>query len=381
MSKLLIERSKDLTRLKDDDYDLEVRLRFLLVKSVPYVNAQRQICRGVTTTPGTHVVYFIGEQPCHQDGTEIAGIKHPDGRKELEPGLIVDRSFSAKPIEGPYPDFYEKMTRYVGIICHPAQAIDPSVTARVSRPAVEPEEESVFKYPDTASSRAGITVVARKLRLERIAIVGVGGTGSYVLDLVAKTPVKEIHLFDEDDYENHSAFRCPGAATIEELRSKPKKVVYLRDRYSAMRHGIVAHECFITEANVDLLQPMTFVFLCMDAGPAKRIVVDRLKEWQVPLIDVGMGIEVTDGAIGGMLSVAVCTPGKSDHVDRRVSFADAAVENDYSRNIQVADLNALNAALAVIKWKKLFGFYHDFKHEHFSSYAIDGNLLTSEECS
>lgn len=41
--------------------------------------------------------------------------------------------------------------------------------------------------------------------------------------------------------------------------------------------------------------------------------------------------------------------------------------------------NALNAAFAVIKWKKLFGFYADNEGEHFSTYTVDGNLLTSDE--
>ena len=32
----------------------------------------------------------------------------------------------------------------------------------------------------------------------------------------------------------------------------------------------------------------------------------------------------------------------------------------YRSNIQVADLNALNATLAVIRWKQYFGFYQDY---------------------
>ena len=40
----------------------------------------------------------------------------------------------------------------------------------------------------------------------------------------------------------------------------------------------------------------------------------------------------------------------------------------YSHNIQIAELNALNAALAVIKWKKLAGFYVDLEGEHFTVY-------------
>jgi tRNA A37 threonylcarbamoyladenosine dehydratase len=47
-----------------------------------------------------------------------------------------------------------------------------------------------------AASRAGITAISARLSMFRIAIVGLGGTGSYVLDLVAKSAVREIHLFD-----------------------------------------------------------------------------------------------------------------------------------------------------------------------------------------
>ncbi len=65
--------------------------------------------------------------------------------------------------------------------------------------------------------------------------------------------------------------------------------------------------------------------------------------------------------------------------NRQPGCADAGVDDDYDRNIQVADLNALNSALAVIKWKKLCGFYLDYEKEHHSTYTIDCNMLTSDD--
>lgn len=41
--------------------------------------------------------------------------------------------------------------------------------------------------------------------------------------------------------------------------------------------------------------------------------------------------------------------------------------------------NALNAAMAVIRWKKLCGFYLDLEGEHHSVYVIDGNHLLNED--
>ena len=62
---------------------------------------------------------------------------------------------------------------------------------------------------------------AEKLAQETVAIIGVGGTGGYILDQVAKTPAPEIRLFDADEFMSHNAFRAPGAASLEELRELP----------------------------------------------------------------------------------------------------------------------------------------------------------------
>jgi hypothetical protein len=389
MSQLLISRSPDLKRLRDEGYDLEVKSNHLLVNGVPYVNARREVrhgtlvseltlAGGVTTKPGTHVALFIGEHPCNRDGSEIAQIKHSTGNQDLGNGLVVNHAFSNKP-RGGYPDYYAKMTRYTEIISNPARAIDPSVTAMNFSPVPPGEEESVFNYFDTASSRAGITAVTAKLALGRVGIVGLGGTGSYVLDVVAKTPVREIHLFDGDRMLNHNAFRAPGAPSIEQLAEKQMKVFYYRDIYSRMRRGIIPHDCYIDASNVEQLRGMDFVFLCLDRGGEKRRIVERLREWGIPFVDVGMGVELHDGALGGVLRVTAATPAKGDHVSARIPFADDAGGDDYSRNIQIADLNALNAALAVIRWKKLFGFYRDLDREHHSTYTIDGNMLLNED--
>ena len=69
---------------------------------------------------------------------------------------------------------------------------------------------------------------------------------------------------------------------------------------------------------------------------------------------------------------------KNDHVHKRVSFI-SEVENDYKTNIQIAELNSLTAAIAVIKFKKFYGFYIDKTNEHNSVFNIDSNSLANDE--
>lgn len=393
MSQRLISRSPDLERLRSEGYAVEIRHGHLLVQDVPYVDPSRRVRRGVlvstlnlaadaTVAPDTHVAYFVGEHPCTKEGVPIAQIAHGSAKTQIAEGLVVDHSFSNKPPSG-YPDYYAKMTRYIEIISHPAQALDASVTARTYPLVRNLEDESPFEYIDTASSRAGIGAVTRKLESQRVAIVGLGGTGSYVLDLVSKTPAKEIHLYDSDAFLQHNAFRSPGAASVTDLERRLSKVAYFRERYGVLHRGIVAHEVRVDETNVEDLRSFTFVFICIDSGPSRRMLVERLEDMGVPFVDVGMGIfRAGDGnLLGGVLRVTASTPTVGSHTARRgrFPFGEDDGMNEYNTNIQVADLNALNAALAVVRWKRWAGFYLDLEREHHATYTLDGNMLTNED--
>ena len=387
MSLELINRSPDLKRLREEGYFIQIRGGLLLMRDVPYVDSKRQVRTGtlistlniageVARTPETHVMNFDGEFPCAADGTPRHAIAHHSGAINLGNGVTARHSFSSKPAGG-YTDYYHKMTTYAAILSGPAEVLKPGVSPRIFR-APEDEENSVFNYTETASDRVGIGALTALLSVEKVAIIGLGGTGSYVLDFAAKTPVREIRIIDGDEFLQHNAFRAPGAPSIEQLREAPKKVEYLKGIYSKMHKGIVAHAVALDATNLHLLDGVTFAFICMDAGEAKKLVIQKLESLGVFFVDVGMGLELVDGSLGGILRVTASTPDKREHVHQgRISFNGGGEENIYSSNIQVADLNALNAVLAIIKWKKLRGFYRDLEQEHHSTYTTDGNMLAN----
>ncbi len=361
-----------------------------LCRDVPYVDGTREVRRGVLVTsldlngdhtirPSDHTIKFVGEYPCTTAGVEIAGIKQGSGPVKISERITAQHSFSSKPQRGYYEDYYEKTRTYVAILSGHAALIDSTVTPRTYQ-VVEPhDDDTPFAYIDTASARADINMVTRKLAVEKLAIVGLGGTGSYVLDLLAKTPAKQIHLFDGDKFSSHNAFRAPGAASKDELHKQPLKVEYFTEIYSRMHVGIVAHSAHVDESNVEQLREMACVFLCVDGGPAKKLIVERLEEYGVPLIDVGMGLYVKNDTIGGIVRVTTSTQDNRNVARGRMSFAESDGVDEYDKNIQIADLNALNATLAVIRWKKMRGSYFDLKHERYSSYTIGCNMLLSED--
>ena len=378
---MLIVRNEDLARLRREGYTVQVVRGngvHLLVHDVPYVNAQRQVRRGTlvaplelnaeqTTSPiANHQAWFIGEHPCNADGTKLTEIQHATADSAFGDGITVNHSFSMKPRNGgQYVDNYQKFTRYIRVISAPADVIEPGIRATVFKPVPEDSDDSVFHYSNTATSKVGIAAASEKLAVKRIAIIGLGGTGSYVLDAIAKTPVRAIHLYDGDIFIQHNAFRSPGAPGLADLTA-PKKVDYFSGIYSKMHRHIIPHAFYIDEQTVKELEGFDFVFLCIDRGSARKMITDALHAMGVPYIDTGIGVHKTStDQLGGQV---------------RVTLANRPPEDDvYASNIQIAELNALSAIMAVIRWKKFVGFLVDEGSEFHAVYRIaSGTIIRAD---
>ena len=393
MSQRPINRSRDLKKLRDEGYDLEVRSGCLLVKDVPYVNSGKEIKRGIlviklvladdqTGQPDTHVAYFSGEYPCNEDGTPIEKIKHGSGAQSLAEGVTVEHTFSAKPKpDDAYPDYHAQVTTYVAILSGPAQRIDPSKTAR-TYPLVVPDadDDEPFNYIDTASSRAEIVAVDQETsaRQDCHHRAQAEPALTYWISLRRLLSGRFISMTATHSSSTMRSARParPPAPTSAQSSPKPRISRTSMQRCTAASSIILSTSTPATSRNCAAW--ISFSCVWTRSSP-KKLIVEKLEEFNIPFTDVGMGIQLDGGALGGILRVTTSTSQKRDHFRGRVSFEDAPGDDDYNRNIQIADLNALNAALAVMKWKKLFGFYRDLKSEHHSQFGIDTNLLINED--
>lgn len=382
----LINHSDDLKKLQNEGYEIDVKSGYGIVSHIPYLKANGEIDYGTLVSSiafegdkakynGDHVIYFSGDQPCNADGTEITQIKHSDSNSILA-GINVKRSFSNKPDEN-YKNYYEKFVNYINIISSRAIDKDNSVTARTFKKVVT-EEESVFQYVDTNSSRAGIDNCNKKILNKKIAIIGLGGTGTYILDLVSKTNVKEIHLIDGDVFCQHNAFRSPGAASKEIFTKSLSKVSYFKEIYQNMHKNIIEHDIFINEENVNILKDMDFVFISIDSGIARNLIVDYLVSEKIPFIDTGIGLQNINDTINGLIRTTVFDKNNYDRISAYIDF-DEDGDDVYNTNIQIAECNALNATIAVIEWKKYFNIYENANSKCQNVYSIEMGEIVHED--
>jgi tRNA A37 threonylcarbamoyladenosine dehydratase len=383
MSTKPTNHSEDIQRLIDSGYNITIENNCLVVRDVPYLDKDLVLKDDgvlVDSYPSKdHTFYFSGIPY-----TTDKKILHVAGNVNGWNGFDVVSQLSFKKSDGksivPYTDHYDKVAYYVQVIEAHAKSKDVKVTARKYRPVDTSEiEEIPFQYQDLNSSRAGINHISEKLKGQKIAIIGLGGTGSFILDLISKSSVAEIHVYDDDIFHTHNAFRAPGAASKEILEKTIEKVSYFRDIYSKMHKGIKPHNYRVTPEVIDAeFGNYNFVFISVDANEYKREMLLRLMEKGASFIDCGIAVDDIDGSLNGTVRLTTLTKEKNDHLDRRV-HCENNEKDVYGTNIQIAELNALNATLAVIKWKRILGFYHNHENEHHSTYMFNSNSLSNDE--
>ncbi len=364
-------RSPDLERLIGEGYELELTTDgYLLVRNVPYLDDQKLVQRGIVVTKlelngdvtvnpvQDHVAYWVGSTPYRWNGERLTPLANAN--LQLAGGLTASFSMSLKCATADrYPDYFEKIQAHVGNIEEEAKRVDPDATARTGGPCVIKGDDWPFEYADTASGRAGLGAINARVSGQTIAIVGLGGTGSYILDLVAKCPVREIHLFDGDRFSSHNAFRAPGAASLDEVRGGVHKVERYAATYGRMKRKVVPHPYDIDGVHLSELSAFDFVFLAMEGGKAKRAIVDALEAADKPFVNASLGVKKPGAGdrLQAVVEVNGSTAQNRASLREKVDFGELDPDDPYTENIQVADLNALNAAMAVLWWKKWAGIY------------------------
>jgi hypothetical protein len=376
--KTLASRNPDLKALLEKGFALAIDTNCLIVRDIPYLDANGQLQWGAMVSklvseddvifrPSDHQIFWAGPRPYGLDGQVVRGLGGGNAQLVLSErcsDVVVQQSFSHKlkdkgePQPRGYVDHVEKIDNYLTMIAGPAMQRF-GANPYTFRDCEEEVPNTVFKLRDTLTSRAEITDLAKLFENDVVAIIGLGGTGSYVLDFMVKTPVREIRGFDADRYFVHNAFRSPGrvdASEGGELRQR-KTEIYQK-RYENFRHGLTIKPLFIDESSAAEFDGVTFAFVCVDKGSSRKRIFNLLISKNIPFIDVGIGLDRKHGPISGMARTTYFPQDLGQTVRAKGYAPETDPADDvYKTNIQIAEVNALNAALAVLRFKQIRGFY------------------------
>lgn len=412
MSSSLISRSGDLSALSAARYSIEVRGGYLVVRHIPYLDSGGEVrtadivtalnlVGGVadnrTTAPADHTVWWTGYTPHTISGDSmdshlVCGSWVPS--RELGEGITVTEQWSRKLRENgrprQYTDFREKIETYVAEVASHAEAKRPGTIDACKhgyRPKIH--SGSRFHYTDTSTYRNGTRGIESRIEDEVVGIIGIGGSGSYLVDVLAKTNVKEIHLFDHDTMETHSAFRVAGAARAEELGCNKGKVDWHRERYNVVRkEGLFTHRISVDKESLALLDKCTTVFIAVDDLDVRRMLQSALTRKGILHLAVGIGLDIEgvhNDQLGGNVKVEINfrDPHANGSTDCQTAPSeDGALDDLYRSNIQTAELNMLGAALAITEWKATRQVYRTERSSEFDSViysSTTGKILVARK--
>jgi molybdopterin/thiamine biosynthesis adenylyltransferase/proteasome lid subunit RPN8/RPN11 len=137
----------------------------------------------------------------------------------------------------------------------------------------------------------------RQLRNLHIGVVGVGGTGSSVVEQLVRLGVGKLTIIDDDDMASGNVSRVYGSRVSDE--GTPK--VSVADRLSReIGLGTVVQAILgrvTAEKTCQALKDCDVVFGCTDDHWGRSVLTKFAIEYLVPVIDMGVAIEPKDGLI------------------------------------------------------------------------------------
>lgn len=369
----LASRNPLIQDLHELGYDADFVGGYFVLYGLPYLDQAGALQYGDLFSPvnlgaeyviephSNHQVWWRGGRP-HAQGGAALGINPTAAAVQIIPDVVTDLAFSLKLLDNNhqkrnYVSFREKIETYLDVIVQPAMAAYPSATPLRGIERRAAEQGLPLRFPDTSSANYGINDVADCLRGKKVAIVGLGGTGSCILDFIARTHLETITLFDDDKIHVHSLFRIPGFLGRSLIGKS--KVEALAKHYDNWHAGITPVPERVTADNIECLRGLDFVFVSVDDGPSRRFLIDWLSNAGIPYVDCGMGLNRSfGGALNGVVRI---TGVDRSAFDRTVDTPYLPTVNpkdaEYRKQAQIIELNALNAALAVVRFKQHFGFY------------------------
>lgn len=132
----------------------------------------------------------------------------------------------------------------------------------------------------------------------KVAIVGVGGIGSVVIEQLARVGVADLILIDDDEIESSNISRLVGA-TLGDVGKPKADVIANHARSLGVERVTSITKSAIQQDVLMQLRGRDIIFNCVD-NDRTRAVINRFSyQYLIPVIDMGTRLDAREGEITG----------------------------------------------------------------------------------
>ena len=258
---------------------------------------------GDIAPPTDHTAAWIGDEvPHRRDGRPMDRLIIDQSRNTWSNGETSICVMSRRGPE-PYPNYGQKMLTYARLIAREA-VVDWRAS---SLGVVAVKDVNHLVDHETGLNRARVGHLNALLARENIAVIGAGGTGGHIVDLVSKSNVQQIDIYDPDYVSAHTQLRWPGIVERRIVEEETNKAEYLAALYARRTNrNIRGHPFAIDTDTLTYLNEKTMVFVAIDKGPARREVLTGLAGMDLNFIDCGIDLQGNDGPLTASLRIIRC---------------------------------------------------------------------------
>jgi hypothetical protein len=148
-----------------------------------------------------------------------------------------------------------------------------------------------------------------RIRALRVAVVGVGGTGSAVIEQLVRLGVQDVTIVDPDVLEPSNLSRVWGALPADADMQRAK-VDIAADHARAIAPGIrvqALQDSIVRQSVLIGLRDRDLLFGCTDNHWSRAVLNRFAHQYLVPLIDMGVRLDARNGAVtaaAGQVTIA-----------------------------------------------------------------------------
>jgi molybdopterin/thiamine biosynthesis adenylyltransferase len=229
-----------------------------------------------------------------------------------------------------------------------------------------------FAFFDSAMGATVSAVFDRQVRafgpdLQRllgalhVGVVGAGGTGSAVIEQLARLGVGTLTVFDGDDFDVTNVNRVYGSKIGDKGKNKARIAADHVDALGLGTHVRPIDKHISVEAAARELRDCDLVFGCTDTHSSRALLVQLAIRYLIAVFDLGVKVDARDGVINGVFGrVTTLYPGEAclfcrGRVDPHVialealspSERRARVDEEYAPDIDIPDPAVVSFTTAV----------------------------------
>lgn len=181
-----------------------------------------------------------------------------------------------------------------------------------------------------------------------IGIIGCGGTGSALIEMLGRMGIGTLTIVDHDQFNESNITRMHGTKVGDEKSLKTDIMAEMIKSFDLGTKVIAIPERLDNPITGEKLKDCDIIFSCLDDTNFTRLILNQLSlYYYIPLIDMGIAFDSRKGALHDVLGrIDIITPDRACLLCREIIDMDACSSEmmspeEYNRQIKIGYANEL----------------------------------------